>query len=301
MLEKTKVDSGLVSALPDISVTETLSQNENRPISESENSTKTISDADTAAVRDSETNSGKERVSSVSASYPDTSQHANDLGPRYQCDLCKITYKQLKSLKNHICNKKIVKIPCPSCSKMISKSNLSHHIKTHSAIKHKCHKCKKIFRRKELLDKHILKHGRKKKTLCEQCGKVFARPNHLKAHMISHAKQQEDGPSEEVNALQKEIKCKICSNKFPSTSQLTVHLKKSHPEVSVKCKVCNKTFFSKRGLAAHERTHGIAPNMPSDKNDPKTEDTASENAPKEVTVGDDLDNLKKLLQMEFLT
>ena len=41
--------------------------------------------------------------------------------------------------------------------------------------------------------------------------------------------------------------------------------------------------------------------MPSDKNDPKTEDTASENAPKEVTVGDDLDNLKKLLQMEFLT
>jgi hypothetical protein len=188
---KTKVDSGLVSALPDKSVTKSLSQNENRPILEKENSTKTISDEDAAAVRDSESNSGKERVSSVSASYPDTSQHANDLVMRYQCDFCKITYKQLKSLKNHICNKKFVKIPCLSCSKMISKSNLSHHMKTHSAIKHKCHKCKKIFRRKELLDVHILKHGRKKKTLCQQCGKVFARPNHLKAHMISHAKQQE--------------------------------------------------------------------------------------------------------------
>merc|ERR1719318_2206158 len=118
--------------------------------------------------------------------------------------------------------------------------------------------------------------------------------------MISHAKEHEDGPSEEVNALHKEIKCKICREKFPSTSKLKAHLKWSHPGSSVKCELCDRTFFSKRGLAAHTKTHGIAthgiaPNILSDKNDPKTEDGASENDPREEVVEDAVGNQEVII------
>ena len=105
----------------------------------------------------------------------------------FKCKKCKKQYMQIKSFQVHECfNKELVKVPCPSCSKLISKTNISHHLKLHSVIKYKCTKCKKVFRAKEKLKKHINSHGVVRESVCEICGKRFSRPNHLKAHMNLH-------------------------------------------------------------------------------------------------------------------
>ena len=181
---------------------------------------------------------------------------------QYKCKKCQKQYYQLKSFQSHVCLKNYVKMQCPSCAKMISKSNISHHMKTHSTTKHACDKCKKVFKEKTLLEKHMHKHVTAKKSICELCGKIFVRPNHLRKHMKSHAQERDqsglsDIPGPAMESAGQGFKCKVCELEFSSTSKLKVHLKKSHVSEAKKCVKCQKVFFSSRGLRSHMKTHSI--------------------------------------------
>ena len=208
--------------------------------------------------RDTSTSSHPGGVVSPPKDLPrEDSLSSQDKYEAFKCKKCKKQYKQIKSFQVHKClNKELVKVPCPSCSKLISKTNMSHHLKLHSVIKYKCTKCKKEFRAKEKLKKHINSHGFVRETICEICGKRFSRPNHLKAHVKLHI-DGEVAPNNasEGDAPRKLFTCKLCDQKYESGSGLKLHQKKNHPDASTKCDYCSKTFFSTRGMRDHVKIH----------------------------------------------
>jgi hypothetical protein len=118
---------------------------------------------------------------------------------KWQCNNCGKSYLQLKSFRVHKCDKGIPpKVPCPSCSKLISRSNISHHLKIHTTGKKlKCNKCQLDFESEELKKAHMKTHA---KHLCSVCGKTFKRPCLLKEHTKAHESEKEscevmgDGP-----------------------------------------------------------------------------------------------------------
>ena len=165
---------------------------------------------------------------------------------RYLCKTCKKEYSQAKSFSNHQCFSKFKKIACPSCSKLISKSNMSHHLKVHSATNHKCVRCNKTFKDVRALTNHMEKHNMKQNSKCDVCGKSFTRPSHLNKHMMIHTKEK---------IRKKDTICKHCKEKFGSFSALKVHLKANHKELAVKCNLCHKLFFSDRGMRDHKKIH----------------------------------------------
>lgn len=176
------------------------------------------------------------------------------------CDQCNKTFKQLKSFKTHICRKNYVKIACPSCSKMVSKSNMSHHLKLHSALKFNCGVCKKIFRSTKVLEEHLKDH-KLSKHVCDICGRTCERPSHLKKHKETHVSKHTGS------------QCKFCDFESISMSKLKSHLFQEHAGLAVKCGQCKKPFFSKRGLRAHLKIHGT----PVTNSDGDKPDTAEKN------------------------
>ena len=76
-----------------------------------------------------------QNMDAVSDDDKEAEEHSKDVrestdNSRYGCKKCKKNFKQLKSLQVHKCATQS-KVPCPSCSKLISKKNMSHHMKTH--------------------------------------------------------------------------------------------------------------------------------------------------------------------------
>ena len=164
----------------------------------------------------------------------------------FNCTRCKKGYDQSKSFKNHVCFKNVIKIPCPSCSKMVSKTNMSHHMKLHSLVKFDCKQCKKSFRSESMLAKHTQEHKAKKKHVCNICGQTCERPSHLKLHKLTH---------ETKNSSDTGVKCKFCDWHSDSMLKLKTHLVDKHIEHAKKCAYCCKIYFSRRGMLGHLKTH----------------------------------------------
>ena len=159
---------------------------------------------------------------------------SKDVEVKYLCEVCK--------------KEKFKKIASPSCSKLISKSNMSHHLKVHSSKNNKCVKCNKQFKdvKVRALTNHMEKHNQKQNSTCYLCGKQIFRPSHLKKHLKI---------LNEDKIRKKDIICKHCNKKFGSSSALKVHFKANHKDLSVKCTLCNKVFFSDGGMRDHVKFH----------------------------------------------
>ena len=165
----------------------------------------------------------------------------------YSCDKCKKQYAHLKSYQNHVCKTFLTKIPCLICSKLICKTNISHHMKIHKQAKFCCNKCKRYFKSQALLEKHGLEHASKRYSTCGVCGKMCARPGQLIEHLKTH------------NNTEDRIKCfdcKFCSLDCKTLPKLKVHLENSHVDKAFKCDKCPKMYFSTKGYNTHKKTHG---------------------------------------------
>ena len=199
------------------------------------------------------------RINAVEGNVNEEKALNVNLRSKYNRKKCKKTFVQLGSLKSHKCDgdaDNSSKIPCPSCSKLISRSNISHHLKVHSSGQFlKCKKCNLEFR--NILEKkeHMLVHS---KHICNYCGKEFKRPSILKGHVAAAHRDEhcsEQDAVDEVQSKPKEYSCYYCKSLFPSISSLKTHLNKEHSRAGKKCSECDHVFFSKRGLREHMRTH----------------------------------------------
>ena len=178
---------------------------------------------------------------------------------KHECKKCKKTFVQLGSLKSHKCDADAgysTKIPCPSCSKLISRSNISHHLKVHASGHFlKCKKCNLTFRNVIEKKEHMLLHS---KHTCNYCGKEFKRPCLLNRHVAADHRDEHFSDQDIVDEAprkSKEYTCHYCKSVFPSISSLKTHLNKEHKRDGKKCSDCDNVFFSKRGLREHLKTH----------------------------------------------
>ena len=219
---------------------------------------------------------------------------------KWQCANCSKVFSQFKSFNKHKCEDLKNKIPCVSCSKLVSRKFMPIHVKMHSTVKHSCPHCKRSFVSQDKLSKHVSIHQVKVHT-CKDCGTVFKKNSLLVKHMEdSHVNQNEV-------KLRPEHKCQFCIVEFVNLALLRKHLKHDHGEMaSFRCKECPKVYFSSRGLRNHrkEHTEGLASVSNVDNNDNSVvvqpadhsymfeiqEDITSEDLTSlTVTMGDDID------------
>ena len=181
-----------------------------------------------------------------------------------------------------MCLKLYAKIPCPICSKLVIKSNITHHRKTHTALKHSCTKCKKTFKNQAGLDKNTLKHGDERKNVCEFCGKIFLRPNHLKKHKETHEITEK--------AACAKPRCKFCDFVYTSKAKLKVHLLRKHLDKARKCEKCQKPFFSSRGMRAHMKVHSTEkPGQANNNLNEATKGSEQQNNRVEIEIEDEIE------------
>ena len=195
-------------------------------------------------------------VSTDDTATEDTSNRTDNAGVKneslFKCDMCSREFNYIKRFNEHVCGRKYQKIPCPSCSMLISSSNYARHIKLHSAVRFKCDTCGIQFSTQEKREVHMKLHVEHK---CTFCGKIFRRPSLLKKHLLVHEEHQPESEAKESSVTKPTVKCKICNTEVSSVRVLGIHMHSFHKEVAFKCEVCSKAFFTKRGLKDHMKNH----------------------------------------------
>ena len=168
---------------------------------------------------------------------------------KWQCANCSKVFSQFKSFNKHKCEDLKSKIPCVSCSKLVSRKFMPTHVKMHSSVKHSCPHCKRTFVNQEKLSNHMSIH-QVKVHICKDCGTVFDKNSLLVKHMeSSHVNQN-------AVKLRPEHKCQFCIVQFVNLALLRKHLKYDHGEMaSFRCTECPKVYFSSRGLRNHRKEH----------------------------------------------
>ncbi|XP_077254836.1 uncharacterized protein LOC143893394 isoform X8 [Temnothorax americanus] len=141
------------------------------------------------------------------------------------------------------------KFKCPKCPNVYkSKQSLNEHLLKHESIKKsdseskfKCPKCPNVYKRKSNLNEHLSKHESIKKNFpCDTCGKIFHSHRNMRVHMRRHRSNS--------------FACEICRDHLSSKEALEKHLKTVHSHDYV-CDICHKKLKSKHMLRAHVISH----------------------------------------------
>ena len=148
------------------------------------------------------------------------------------------------------------KVKCDTCGMLISKGNLSRHIKNvHQKIprsnnklyiKSTCDRCGKVFDCEDYMKKHQKYSCHSEKAYkCDKCDAVFKHNQGL----TEHKRIKHDG-------LTKMFSCEHCGKTFDRKTCLTIHLKYVHEKVekAFKCDQCTNQFISKSRLQRHVKT-----------------------------------------------
>ena len=107
---------------------------------------------------------------------------------------------------------------------------------------HNCKLCGKTFKRRNLLNKHLLVHADAKPLKCDLCGEGFRKHDYLKKHKLQHAGVRPH-------------QCDMCDKSFYLRYELTKH-KQNHSGIRYECELCCKTFTREDSLKGHMQSKG---------------------------------------------
>lgn len=108
-----------------------------------------------------------------------------------------------------------------------------------------CNICGNLFKNRESLGRHMIRHKSKPKLKCPYCPRNFYFARDINFHIKQHT---EPLP---------EYKCQICSKNYSSTSALKKHLQLHTESKKFRCTFsgCNLVFARKFTMQNHLRTH----------------------------------------------
>ncbi|XP_060859111.1 zinc finger protein ZFP2-like [Metopolophium dirhodum] len=140
---------------------------------------------------------------------------------------------------------------CALCNKLFyKKSVLKRHILRHTRentynnrnLCYKCNTCGKRFSQEKLFKTHMRLHTKEKPHVCDFCNKGFATSSSLIRHIRTHTGK-------------KPYKCDICDKSLTLLSSLKDHKRIHTGEKPYKCLICDKQFNQKPTLRRHTRIH----------------------------------------------
>ena len=157
------------------------------------------------------------------------------IGPEYSCPQCGKHFSQKRYVESHVktFHKDDCPFQCEDCGKRykyhgaLKRHRQSVHERTgeNSIVisfgqqkQHNCSICSKVFKRKDLLNKHLVTHDKsKEKFSCEECGKLYGRRDNLLEHRKHHH------PNFEKNHI-----CPLCGKQFSNKFNLKTHQSSVH-------------------------------------------------------------------------
>jgi len=215
--------------------------------------------------------------------HVDEIRHKPEDGKRYQCSVCRKCFAQKKNMRTHnrmhVGQKPFTCDLCPA-SFFCSKGLKSHREKHKSnQLTYKCSACGQGFVLFHMYEAHIRSHisepkendygetatsshvrpsSMKEFSTCGTCFLYFYAQVEFEAHQRLHHSNQSD-------AVEQVLLCSMCSDTFPSSLHVEVHMLDHEAKNSIPCSLCKRLFKVQAYLDKHlERAHGISQNIPED-------------------------------------
>jgi len=166
----------------------------------------------------------------------------------YQCGQCNKSFVNLKRVNNHDCSKRMSKVTCPLCSKVIGNRSINKHIELHTNQEtFSCQVCQKNFRSKSGFDGHLCRDQSDRE--CKLCDKSFKKPCFLLKHNKSvHEKRV-------IKERPKVTSCKFCELDCKAGIDVRKHMLLEHMDRATRCSFCNDPFFTRGGMSKHIKEH----------------------------------------------
>ena len=159
-----------------------------------------------------------------------------------RCQECSKMCKSQEKLSSHNCQKPSI---CTVCKKTFKNTkSLKDHLVSHDEERNfKCNICGKCFKRKADLNVHMKTHTGEKPFACCVCDAKFATSSHLNSHLNVHIDVRP-------------FSCDVCQMTFKTKSTLLKH-KQLHDTTDKchKCNICEMSFRTVELLKSHEKTH----------------------------------------------
>ncbi|XP_038221148.1 zinc finger protein 93-like isoform X2 [Zerene cesonia] len=186
-----------------------------------------------------------------------------------ECSICKEMVHH-KKMATHL--EKHNTIQCIECGKNVKKSFHSYHMLVHTGVKkYQCWYCGQGFFSSAQRAVHTRKHTGERPYSCKQCNRTFTQSVDLRRHLIQHKQSAEHYECDHcgkkysvkqslithmrIHSNYKPYKCPFCSQRFHTSTYLTLHTYKKHvKENRFKCNFCNKSFKTNTDLGKHVKT-----------------------------------------------
>ena len=164
-------------------------------------------------------------------------------GERACCTQCDKTYVTKSALRKHVevFHLKIKKFQCDQCPlNFASKNGFEYHVESqHQNKEHPCAKCDRIFKQKDCLKAHVLKHHEKRLDFkCEFCGSEFPTLMEVNRHIrVLHTNN---------------VKCELCDKILNNPTKLLQHKYIHHNEKHLlfRCDECPTSGPKRKGISS---------------------------------------------------
>ncbi|XP_053687087.1 zinc finger protein 43-like [Sabethes cyaneus] len=185
--------------------------------------------------------------SKVFLSCRSRSSHYSSCHKAVVCETCGKQFMSNASLTTHReRHQNLLQYGCSFCGKKHNtKQDLRLHINNRHNAAHfySCETCGLQFKRKSVLNDHVLIHSNRRDYKCDKCDKAFVRPATLKLHRQTvHDKVR--------------FTCELCDESYVRKLKLQDHMEYVHRiQCKFPCDVCLQIFRDQSSLDAHRARH----------------------------------------------
>ncbi|XP_013165529.1 PREDICTED: zinc finger protein 90-like isoform X1 [Papilio xuthus] len=181
----------------------------------------------------------------------------------YQCDVCKLYFKDLRKMYKHMNITHLYKYSCQMCSYVCYNKGQAHlHYKWHKNVTYKCQHCDKVFKKSSTRLTHIrIKHP--STNICELCGHSFVSETGLYCHKrITHSNEEIEVNEEVKMDVNNPLYCAECNICFKNQDAFTTHFGSSKNHSTTNLSITQNGEAKKRRVTRRDSSVIINNGLP---------------------------------------